>query len=66
MDPSRLQGANWTVQDVLTSLVISLVGPLGVYGPSHVRLFAVASNSIHAAARLTRENTHEHQISFLT
>jgi hypothetical protein len=38
MDPTRLQGADWTVQDVLTPLLLSLLGAAAVYGATHLRV----------------------------
>ena len=38
IDPTRLQGSDWTLPDVLTPLVISLLGAALVYGLSHLKL----------------------------
>jgi hypothetical protein len=38
IDPSTLQGPAWSVQDVLTPLLISLLGAVLVYGATHVRI----------------------------
>jgi hypothetical protein len=38
MDPTRLQRADWTIQDVLTPLLLSLLGAAAVYGATHLRV----------------------------
>jgi hypothetical protein len=38
MDPNRLQGSDWTLPDVLTPLLISLLGASLVYGATHLKL----------------------------
>ena len=38
IDPSTLQGPAWSVQDVLTPLLISLLGAALVYGATHVKI----------------------------
>jgi transcriptional regulator GlxA family with amidase domain len=38
MSPSRLDGADWNLADVLTPLLIGLLGAAVVYGASHLRL----------------------------
>ena len=38
MDSNRLQGSDWTLADVLTPLLISLLGAALVYGLSHLKL----------------------------
>src|SRR6266567_2606629 len=37
MDPTRLQGADWSAQDVLTPLLLSLLGAAAVYGATHLK-----------------------------
>ena len=38
MDPNRLQGSDWTLLDVLTPLLIALLGATLVYGITHLNL----------------------------
>jgi putative intracellular protease/amidase len=38
LDPTRLQGAAWSVQDVVTPILISLLAASAVYGAAHVQL----------------------------
>jgi AraC family transcriptional regulator, transcriptional activator FtrA len=38
MDPTRLQGSDWTLPDVLTPLLIGLLGAALVYGATHLKL----------------------------
>ena len=38
MDPNRLQGADWTVVDVASPLLIGLAGAALVYGATHLKL----------------------------
>ncbi|MBV9169225.1 MAG: DJ-1/PfpI family protein [Chloroflexi bacterium] len=40
MDPARLQGSDWTLADVLTPLLIGLLGATLVYGLTHMKLSA--------------------------
>jgi len=38
MEPSRPRGADWTVPDVLTPLLLGLLGAAVVYGATHLKL----------------------------
>jgi hypothetical protein len=38
IDPDRLQGADWFVQDWLSPLLLSLLGAAFVYGITHLKL----------------------------
>ncbi len=38
IDPSRLQGTDWTLQDVLTPLLLSLLGAATVSGATHLKI----------------------------
>ena len=41
-DPTRLQGADWSVQEVLTRLVLSLLGAAAFYRATHLKIPASA------------------------
>ena len=38
IDPTRLKGADWSVQDVLTPPLLSLLGAAAVYGATHLKI----------------------------
>src|SRR5215472_5656832 len=38
IEPARLRGADWTVQDMLTPVLLSLLGAVFVFGATHVRV----------------------------
>jgi hypothetical protein len=38
IDPARLQGPDWTLPDVVTPLLIGLLGATLVYGVTHLKL----------------------------